>query len=508
MSKPDPYKYFMIEADELLENIQRDILDFEKDQNNPETLKRLFRYAHTLKGAAHVVGLANIGVLSHHVEDLFSKARDKNILLSEDDFSLILETLEIIKNIIAAVKEGKPEDSIDIISFLKRFDGEESQDKIMVEKTEDLLLNEEKLEKPVTEPAEFPEIAAKKKPPPLPDKQQEPAPQPSGNDQTKKSSKAIRVMLSDIDRLMDQASELIGGATRLEQLHTLFKQDVNAQASSLSADSGLVNHTGLLDVVVEEMKQLSDNLYQIIYKIRSTQVGSLSPYFKAAVRDLAIKLNKQISLGISGEELEIDRNLLDEIKEPLNQLIRNACSHGIEEKDERAKKGKNQTSHIELAFEKQGDFVHIHCKDDGQGIDPQKIKNIALKKGIINKARAMELNRDESLALIFKSGISSGKIITEFAGRGVGLDIVRDKIELLRGSISIDTMEDQFTLFSMILPLSMNVTNTFLIQAAGQQFLIPLNMVIETGYLSSDTIKNVAGEGIANINNLPTPLIP
>jgi len=507
MSKSDPYKYFMIEADELLENIQRDILYFEKEQNNPETLKRLFRYAHTLKGAAHVVGLANIGTLSHSIEDLFSKARDKNALLSEDDFSLILETLEIINNIIATVKEGKPEDSIDILPFLKRFDVEESQDKIMVKKAKDLPSNEEKLEEPVPEPAELPEVSTEKELLPLPGKQPDLAPQASGNDQARGSNESIRVMLSDVDSLMDQASELISSTARMEQLHALFKQNVNAQACSLATGSGLVNHSSLLDVVAEEMKQLSDNLYQIIYKIRSTQVGSLSHYFKAAVRDLSIKLNKQISLGISGEELEIDRNLLDEIKEPLNQLIRNACTHGIEEKDERAKKGKDQTSHIELAFEKQGDFVHIHCKDDGRGIDPQKIKNIALKKGLINKAMAMELNRDKSLALIFKSGLSSGKIITEFAGRGVGLDIVRDKIELLRGTISLDTVEDQFTHFSMIIPLSLNITNTFLIQAAGQQFLIPLHMVIETGYLPSDTIKNAAGEGIANINNLPTPII-
>ena len=180
--------------------------------------------------------------------------------------------------------------------------------------------------------------------------------------------------------------------------------------------------------------------------------------------------------------------------------------HGIENEADRLNKGKKPEGLIELEIKKSGEFVHITCRDDGRGIDGRKIRQIAFEKGIIDENRFKELTEKESLYYIFNSGISSGKIITELAGRGVGLDIVKNKVESLRGQITIDTKIDEFTAFSMKVPLSMNMINAFLIEVSGRHFLIPLNLVIETGYTTLNQIDHLAGKAIININEQPITL--
>jgi|GEM_PF-1008419 len=554
--KTDPYKYFMIESYELLDNLNRDILEFEKKQDDPDLLKRLFRYAHTLKGAAHVVGLLHISKLAHSIESVFSRVRDKNLPFKVDDISLILETLGLITDIIETVKEGKPEGSIDTTAILERFkeiedastgQAETCSSKFETDKQQSIESNEqvETGNKQASTNNLAPEVRNSKL-----------ATQDNGlevnniqvaskDPKQKTKSETIRVSVPDVDHLMDQASELITSTARMDQLHTCLK-DVSRYCYKILVDyrkikaflnrttgsyqkignesyeklcklsqkidmealySHILKHTMALDANVEELRQSSDSIYDIIHRIRSIRVSDITHYFEGVVRELSVKLDKKMTLVITGDDVELDRNLLEELKEPINQILRNAAVYGIEDEALRLSKGKDREGVISLDFKKIGDFIHIICQDDGCGIRTEKIREVALQKGFIDEKKVREISHEESLYLIFTSGVSSGDIITEFAGRGVGLDIVKDKVESLRGSITVETEEDKFARFSIKLPLLLNIIDTFLVEAAGQQYLIPLNMVMESGYVLQDEVEFVAGKTVVKLNDSPVSLM-
>ncbi|MDY6843025.1 MAG: response regulator [Thermodesulfobacteriota bacterium] len=564
----NPYKYFFIEADELLDSLTRDILEFEKSPDKSNLLKALFRYAHTLKGAAHVVGLLSVSRLAHSIENLFSRARDQGVKLTSEDISLIIESLDLIKSIIKAVKKGESEVSVDITNILKRFGMSDTEtlnfyhEQISRQKPNGLSPRSEIEDVKLLDRGECPSAQGNKEnsndQTVVSNEQCVSDTTPSSNkgeqlschtndqvliangESVMTSSETVRVSLLDIDRLMNQASEFITGTIRLEQLHTCFKsvakscskmlndyrkiasisgfgsasknqsdefctllQRINIEALHVT----LFEHTALLDANIEELKQIADSLYQIIHRTRAIRVSEVSHYFKAAVRDLSAKLHKKVKLVITGDELELDRNLIEEMKEAVNQIIRNAVVHGIEDEAERLNRGKHREGVIKLDFTKKGEFVYVTCEDDGSGISAQKIKEIALKKGVIDEKKVLEISQEESLYLIFASGISSGAIITEFAGRGVGLDIVREKVESLRGEITLETEEGAYTRFLVKLPLSLNMIDAFLIEVSGQKFLIPLNMVIESGYVLRDAIEYVAGKTVIKLNDTPVSFV-
>ena len=547
----DLYKYFLIESDELIENLSRDILEFEKKQDDPDLLNSLFRYAHTLKGAAHVVGLLNITRLAHSIEDLFSGARDQGVFLTTEKISLILDAVDLIRLIIEAIREGRSGDSIDSTAILKRFKEDES---VNAHPAADNLtapnrINEQSEPAPAsrltgTDKAEsdtkYNEKNSNQREAPESNLIYEPQNSPAGFTNTE----TIRASLSDVDDLMDMASELITGAIRLEELHSCFKDTtrrcgrittdylklkdlINRRSYPNNKDENfsveyntllkkidlesmhiqLLKHTSSLDTTIEELKQISDSAYQLIHKTRSIKVSDVSHYFNGIVRNLAVKLNKKLRLVITGDEIKLDRNLLEELKEPVNQILRNAAVHGIEDESERLEKGKNIEGLIRIDFKKAGNSIHVICRDDGQGINLKKVKEIAVKKGIIDEKKARELGRKDSLYLIFATGFTSGKLITEFAGRGVGLDIVKDRIESLRGTVECDSEEDKFTRFSIKLPLSLNMIDAFLIETSGHRYLIPLNMIEKTGYLSYDEVESSTGQNIIKLNEMPVTLL-
>lgn len=529
----DPYKYFMIEAAELLGDLNRDILEFEKKPDNTDMLNRLFRYAHTLKGAAQVVGLVHISKLAHAIENLFSRTRDKKISLTAENISLIIETLDLISNIIESVKGENSEDAIDTTYILEKFEASD-----VPSQTADIKNRKPQTASQKPEPDNQP---ARQTPKP---QQAETCPKIDSEIGPKTGNETIRISLADIDYLMDQASELITSTIRLDQLHTGLKntaavchrlltdcRKIKALINSAGAKPAnqnqaydeltrlsqkidfesfymnMLENTAVLDANTEELRQNSDSMYRIIHKARSMRVSDISYYFKGIARDLSVKLNKKLTFIVTGEELKFDRNLLQEIKEPLNQIIRNAAVHGIEDHEKRLSKGKNKEATIKLDFKKAGDFVIITCEDDGSGISMEKVKEAALKKGALGKKQGAEVGPADALQLIFASGISSSKIITEFAGRGVGLDIVKNKVESLRGLISVETEKDKFTRFIIKLPLSLNMIDAFLVESSGQQFLIPLNMVAKTGRVSQEEIESVAGKAVLTIDDAPVSLM-
>jgi two-component system chemotaxis sensor kinase CheA len=225
------------------------------------------------------------------------------------------------------------------------------------------------------------------------------------------------------------------------------------------------------------------------------------------VRDLAIKFNKKVDLAIEGEDTELDRSVIEEITDPLIHLIRNALDHGVEDPAIRRQNGKPETAHVLLAARHEQGRIVLTVEDDGAGIDVDRVKASAVSKGIISEAEAAALNQEEGINLIFASGLSTAKALSDISGRGVGLDIVRNNIQRLNGMITIETWPGKGTRFQITLPLTLAIVPTLLVRVGPCIFAIPLVTVLETLRVKDQDIKTVSGFPVIVLRERVLPLM-
>jgi two-component system chemotaxis sensor kinase CheA len=228
--------------------------------------------------------------------------------------------------------------------------------------------------------------------------------------------------------------------------------------------------------------------------------------FPRMVRDLAKKEGKLVEFVIEGKDIELDRTVLDEIGDPLVHLLRNCIDHGIEAPEERVRKGKDEKGRILLKARRVKDHVEIIVEDDGRGIDPEKIKRIAVEKGLISESEAAKMSDDEAKMLIFTPGFSSADKVTDISGRGVGLDVVRNKILSLGGTVELESEVDKGTRFVLKLPLTLAITKALLISAGGKIYAIPLNNVNEILNVKAEDISTVMGQEVIQLRGRILPV--
>ena len=288
----------------------------------------------------------------------------------------------------------------------------------------------------------------------------EPAPT-DASAQARQQSRTIRVNIERLDVLMNLFSELVIDRGRLEQI---------------AAD---INHTELQETV-EHMSRISGDLQNLILTMRMVPIEQVFNRFPRMIRGLAKELGKKVNLQIIGAETELDRTVIDEIGDPLVHLLRNALDHGLESVEERRRLGKPETGTVELKAFHSGNHVFIEITDDGKGIDREKIIKKSIEKNIITSERAAELTDREVYQLLFSSGFSTAEEITDVSGRGVGLDVVKNKIESLGGTVSVDSELGKGSKFSIQLPLTLSIISAMLVQIQDAKYAIPLTSIIET----------------------------
>ncbi len=288
------------------------------------------------------------------------------------------------------------------------------------------------------------------------------------------ANRTVRVDIERLDTLMNLFSELLIDRVRLEQLASEVKRN------------------DLTDTV-EHMARVSTDLQNIVLKLRMVPVESVFNRFPRMVRDLAKSLDKKIDLVITGAETELDRTVIDEIGDPLVHLIRNSLDHGVETIEERLKVGKPEIGKVYLRAFHSGNHVFIEIEDDGRGINKDKVLNIALKNGVVSEDEAKRLSDNEIHMLLFASGFSTADKISDISGRGVGLDVVKTKIESLGGTVSVDSKFGTGTKFSVQLPLTLSIISAMLIKLADEKYAIPLSSIVETLNIPKDQIRVVHG---------------
>ncbi|OXS56828.1 hypothetical protein B1A99_18350 [Cohnella sp. CIP 111063] len=306
----------------------------------------------------------------------------------------------------------------------------------------------------------------------------------------------VRVDVKRLEHLLNLVGELIIDNTRLQEVRRKLgeraKQDQDVAT---------------LGEVTDHLNRVIAELQEGMMKTRMLPIEQLFNRFPRLVRDLSQQAGKEIQFTIEGKETELDRTLIEEIGDPLIHILRNAADHGIESPDEREKLGKPRKGQLLLQASHQENAIVIRVKDDGRGIDPEKVKRKAVHKGFITEQEAARLSDKELIALIFHSGMSTAEQVTELSGRGVGMDIVRTQIEKLNGLIDIDTTLGQGTEITIKLPLTLAITRSLLVELGKHTVAIPLVHVLETFQLSSANIQSVHGKEICTVRGDIFPLV-
>lgn len=315
------------------------------------------------------------------------------------------------------------------------------------------------------------------------------APSSSGSIEKKlKSGQSVRVDIEKLDSLLNLVGELVINKTRLEQI-------------------GITHRLTELVETIEQMDRVTTDLQSVVMKVRMVPVGQVFNRFPRMVRDLSRELNKEINLTIEGEETELDRTVIDEIGDPLVHLIRNSLDHGIEHPDERLAKGKEPTGEVRLIARHEGNNVIIMVEDDGKGINPEIIKSKAVEKGLITQEDADKMDDNEAVRLVFLAGFSTADVITDVSGRGVGMDVVKNKIESLGGLIDVETKLDEGSKFKIRLPLTLAIIQALLVKVQEEIYAIPLGSIDSTINITTDNIKTIQNREVILLRGQIIPII-
>lgn len=311
---------------------------------------------------------------------------------------------------------------------------------------------------------------------------------PSAKTKLNASSKTIRVNIERLDQLMNLFEELVIDRGRLEEI----SKDLNVKE---------------LSETVEKMSRISSDLQNIILTMRMMPIEQVFNRFPRMVRSLSKELNKQVNFEIVGAETELDRTVIDEIGDPLVHLIRNSLDHGIESPEERKKNGKDPAGNVILKAYSSGNHVFIEVEDDGAGINVDKVLKKAIENGVVNANEAERLTDEQIYQLIFASGFSTAEVVSDVSGRGVGLDVVRTKIESLGGTVFVESERGKGSRFIIQLPLTLSIISVLLVEIGSEKYAIPLSSIIETAIISEKDMLHAHNQKVIDFRGKVVPLI-
>ena len=480
---------FYAEAVDHLQQIEAALLVLDQTPDNPEALSSIFRSFHTIKGNAGFLGLVPMQSLAHEVESLLDLARNRKLHLTPVIITEILRSRDVIQaltqQVAVALANGELPSQIIPVRHL---------------------INSVKLLASAADGTEAPDAAAEATPAPaapsdfsfsalvaaaapagveVPLSVEIPAAHPvpvvtaAGGEAPKVASGAtVRVNTEKLDSLMDVVGELV------------IVQSQLIETSRTTANGGVGS---ALQRNVAQLSRITKELQHTAMALRMIPIKATFQKMERLARDLARDFGKKVHFTTTGEDTELDRTVVEEIADPMVHMIRNALDHGLELPAQRAANGKSETGTVHLSAYHQGSNIVIEMRDDGRGIDPDKIYKKAIEKGVIAAGAAM--TRDEILALIFAAGFSTAEKVTSVSGRGVGMDVVKRNIQKLRGKIEIDSEVGRGSTFKIKLPLTMAIIDGLVVRVGTDKFILPSTSVQMALRPKRDSITTVHGQG-------------
>lgn len=544
---------FVVEATEIYDGLEGDLLQLEKTPDDQELVDEIFRDVHTVKGTAGFLSLEQLSTLAHRFEEVLDDMREgdvefepamTDVLLCAFDHMKIL-TQQVIDRDLQELDLQGLVDALEAIT-----EGTFDPDDVTLPRPGEhspggASKGEPTAPEPTDDPPSEPEEASADTVVETPSSDLDQA-EPSGEEEEDADGKAsspstagggsggesgggssgsstdgsggsssgkapdtIRVEVSRLNRLMDLVGELVLGRNRLLQLIS----DVDTEqiaATSADADAEvdrLKDLIGELEEATDKVDFTTSELQSAIMRTRMVQVGQVFSKFPRVVRDLAREFDKDINLVVEGEDTELDKSLVEEIGDPLLHLVRNAADHGIESPEERKKKGKDPQGEIRLSASHAGNHIVIEVADDGAGLDPDALRKKAVERGVLTETEADDLSDAEAYQLIFRPGFTTTEEASQVSGRGVGMDVVKTNLSELNGTIDIDSTPGEGTRFRLKLPLTLAILQSMLVRSGTETFAIPLYAVSEVVRLESEMLESIQGGEVIHHRDRVMPII-
>ncbi len=502
----DLLKDFVEEAREHLASIELNMLALETDPKDSEAINAVFRPFHSVKGVAGFLNLSDVHHLSHEVENLLDAARSGTLNITDAVIDIVLSAVDILKVLMGEldkVLNGGPGTLyhssplvLPFISRVKNFhkDGPPAEPGTPVRNIGQILVERGVVEEDVVEDfAEQSKASGRKLGEELITEGVVPAREVSSalreQRHAKENAASVRIDTQKLDNLVDMVGELVIAQSMVLQ---------NAEVQRIKEQK--------LQKDTVQLRRITAELQRISMSMRMVPIRGTFQKMIRLVRDLCRKSGKDVTLQMIGEETEIDRNMVEEIYEPLVHMIRNAVDHGVEMPEERKQIGKEPQGVIVLTAEQKGGNIVIEIEDDGKGLDARKIRAKAIERGVIS---AEELLDEKALfELIFHAGFSTRDTVTEVSGRGVGMDVVKKSIERLRGKVEISSVLGRGTRFEIKLPLTMAIIDGMVIRIGRERYVVPTIALKESLRPGKDAYMTVQGKGeMIKVRNTLMPLV-
>jgi len=489
----DLLQEFLTETNESLERVDAELVRFEQEPNNGQILGNIFRLVHTIKGTCGFLALPRLETLAHAAENLMGKFRD-GMPVTTEAVTLILSTIDRIKAILEVIgaEEREPEgDDRDLIGLLATWSQREDLKPQSQPRAEEA-------ERPRPTPGVHAIDEATDSDAPLLEKQtaekslaDKRSAERSDDERERVASHSIRVNVDTLDHLMTTVSELV--LTRNQLLELVRRHE----------DSDF-------KVPLQRLSNVTAELQEGVMKTRMQPIGNAWQKLPRIVRDLSAELGKQIELEMTGADTELDRQVLEMVKDPLTHLVRNCADHGIESAAERLAAGKPLRGTIRLTACHEGGHIIIEIADDGRGLNVERIRAKAIEHGFASESEIAAKSEAETCNLIFTPGFSTAAKVTSISGRGVGMDVVRANMEQIGGTVDLKSVPGGGTTFTIKIPLTLAIVSALIVEAGGERFAIPQLSVLELVRASNGgdhRIERLKDTPVLRLRNKLLPLI-
>ena len=540
---------FLIEAFELIEQIDHDLVELEANPEDLELLNRIFRVAHTVKGSSSFLNFDVLTELTHHMEDVLNKARKGELKITPDIMDVVLESVDMMKGLLESIRdngsdsaagidiknicvrltqisegeapsaaaeapaaapapepvkepepatpaeEAAPEVSDAELSKLSDSEVEAEIERLLkVRKAEDQARRASKGIAPKSPeeiaPATSAAPAPAARPAPSRERDTDKKVPAASSSSAVAQEQTIRVEVKRLDHLMNLIGELVLGKNRLLKIYDDVEERYEGE-----------KFLEELNQVVSSLSLVTTDIQLAVMKTRMLPIAKVFNKFPRMIRDLSRDLGKQIDLEISGEETELDKSIVEEIGDPLVHIIRNSCDHGIEDPETRKAMGKPEKGLVQLKAYNEGNHIVVEIVDDGKGLDADMLKSKSIEKGIITEREADAMSEKEAFGLIFKPGFSTAAKVTNVSGRGVGMDVVKTNIEKLNGIIDIESEVGKGTVMKLKIPLTLAIIQSLLVGTQEEFYAIPLASVLETVRVPIDDIYTIDGKNVLRLRD-------
>lgn len=498
---------FLTETTEHIEGAETQLVLFERNPSDASLITSIFRLVHTIKGTSSFLGLERLERVGHAAESVMGMLRD-GVPPTQHSVSIILAAIDRIKTIIDEIGRNggePPGDDSAIISALEAYYAAGSEAAANAAAAEQAA----KAAAPVSEPAAAatpapapmaatPAPVVEADPEPVVSKEPAKAADSAPASQSKGQSgggtsnqESIRVSVDTIERMMQLVSELVLSRNQLLELARHREDDT-------------------IKTPLQHLSTLTSDLQDAVMRARMQPVGRLYANLPRLVRELSTSLGKSIDLVTEGADTELDRQLIEVIRDPLTHLIRNCADHGIERPEERLAKGKPERGEIRVSAAHEAGQITIDIADDGKGLDTERIKKKILSQGLATEQDLRAMSNEEIYRYIFEPGFSTAQVVSNVSGRGVGMDVVRTNIEAIGGSVSLSSIEGKGSRFSMRIPLTLAIAPALIIEVAGQRFALPQTSVVEAVSLGKnykDLIQDVQNALVLKLREEVIPAV-